>query len=77
MENGSTGLGADQRCEGTTWNASPACTYSTMRATVASNCSRVTLDSNTGAARRAPTSASGTGPARRSRTSPMRSEARA
>ena len=31
---------ADQRCEGTTWKASPAWTYSTIRATIASNASR-------------------------------------
>ena len=30
--------GADQRCEGTTWKASPAWMYSTIRATIASNC---------------------------------------
>ena len=42
---------ADQRCEGTTWKASPACTYSTIRATIASNASRGMLDSNCGSGR--------------------------
>jgi hypothetical protein len=32
MLNGSTGTGADQRWDGTTWKASPAWTYSTIRA---------------------------------------------
>ena len=56
--------------EGTTWKASPACTYSTMRATIASNASRGMLGSNVrlAGARRCG-SGRGSGPASRSRTS--------
>ena len=38
------GTGADQRCEGTTWKASPAWMYCTMRATICWKRSLVMLD---------------------------------
>ena len=58
---------ADQRCDGTTWNASPAWTYSTIRATFASNCSRGMFEENVGRGRAGVGSGRGTGPASRSR----------
>ncbi len=59
-----------QRCEGTVWKTSPAWTYSMMRATLASNCSRDMFASQRGSGR-APgwPRGGGTGPASRSRTS--------
>ena len=58
---------ADQRCDGTTWKASPAWTYSTIRATFASNCSRGMFEVNAGRGRAGVGSGRGTGPASRSR----------
>ena len=58
---------ADQRCDGTTWNASPAWMYSTMRATLASNCSRDMFEEKTGRGRAGVGAGRGTGPASRSR----------
>ena len=40
---------ADQRCEGTTWKASPAWMYSSIRATAASNASRGMFERERGA----------------------------
>ena len=38
--NGSSDIGAEKRCDGTIWNASPAKMYSRQRSTAASNASR-------------------------------------
>src|SRR5918997_264510 len=54
MEKGSTETCAVQRWLGTTWKASPACTYSMMRATIASNRSRGMFGSKTGSGRAPP-----------------------
>jgi hypothetical protein len=73
MENASTGTGADQRCEGTTWKTSPAKMYSTIRATVASNRPRLTFERNSGISRACSSAGAprGTGPASAQRISPM------
>jgi hypothetical protein len=77
-ENASTGTGADQRCEGTTWKASPAWMYSTMRATVASNSARDRFGEKRGMFRAITGWAGrGTGPANRSRTRAIASHAAA
>ena len=65
-----------KRWEGTTWKASPAWMYSTIRETLASNCSRVMFDSNSTCSERGGTSATGTGSRRRSRTAAIVSAAR-
>ena len=78
MEKGSTGTGADQRCDGTTWKASPARMYSMMRATISSKRARVMLGSKRGTSRATSAIAGlGTGPARRRRTSSIVSAAAA
>ena len=82
------GIGALNRCEGTTWNASPARMYSRQRSTPDSYCSRV-IEEVTGregpgspaAARSAastmrPAAPAGRGAASFSRTPAMRSTAR-
>ena len=66
-----------KRCDGTTWKASPAWTYSMIRETVASNCSRLMLDWKSIGAFSAVGSTAGTGSRSCSRTSPIVSTARA
>jgi len=81
MEKASTGTSALKRWLGTTWKASPACTYSTIRSTFASNCSRVMLEvqSMASPSRRASSASGpvvlGTGCRSRSRTSAIASAA--
>ena len=75
-------MAADHRCEGTTWKASPAWTYSMIRSTMPSNWARSMFETNSGASRSAARAAAvasgaGTGPASRARTSPMVSTAAA
>ncbi len=54
---------ADHRWDGTTWKMSPAWAYSTIRETIASNCSRGMLDSKCARSVISRVPKSGTGPA--------------
>jgi hypothetical protein len=76
MEKASTGVRAVKRWDGTTWNASPAWTYSMIRETVPSNRSRLILLSKFTSSGLGAASTAGTGSRSRSRTSPIASTAR-
>ena len=65
-----------QRWEGTTWKASPAWTYSTIRSTAASKSSRSKLETKRGGSVSAGRSGTGTAPRSRRRASAIASAAR-